>query len=53
VLSPDATSNQIARLLAQAAPSYLTKPVDVTKLLSTLDELLNVRVVDRRGGLTS
>jgi signal transduction histidine kinase/ActR/RegA family two-component response regulator len=38
VLSADATSNQSRRLLAAGAAAYLTKPLDVTRLLALLDE---------------
>jgi PAS domain S-box-containing protein len=38
VLSADATSNQSRRLLAAGATAYLTKPLDVTRLLALLDE---------------
>jgi signal transduction histidine kinase/ActR/RegA family two-component response regulator len=38
VLSADATSNQSRRLLAAGATAYLTKPLDVSKLLALLDE---------------
>jgi signal transduction histidine kinase len=38
VLSADATANQSRRLLAAGAAAYLTKPLDVTRLLALLDE---------------
>ncbi len=40
VISADATSHQIDRLRAAGAREYLTKPLDVKKLLALLDELL-------------
>ncbi len=40
VVSADATPNQIARLLAAGARSYLTKPLDVSQFLRTLDTFL-------------
>lgn len=40
VLSADATSGQIARLLAAGAKDYLTKPLEVPKFLQTLDRVL-------------
>jgi len=40
VISADATSRQIDRLRAAGAREYLTKPLDVKKLLALLDELL-------------
>jgi CheY-like chemotaxis protein len=39
ILSADATPGQIARLLAQGAHAYLTKPLDVAHLLACLDNL--------------
>lgn len=44
VISADATQGQIERLLAAGARGYLTKPLDVRKLLSLLDETLSDRV---------
>jgi CheY-like chemotaxis protein len=41
ILSADATPGQTARLVAQGARAYLTKPVDVAQLLGLLDELLD------------
>ncbi|HUG35314.1 MAG TPA: ATP-binding protein, partial [Candidatus Limnocylindrales bacterium] len=38
VLSADATPGQVDRLLAAGARAYLTKPLDVRKLLMLLDE---------------
>ncbi len=40
VLSADATPGQIRRLLAAGCRAYLTKPLDVKKLLSVLDDIL-------------
>lgn len=40
VISADATTGQIERLIAAGARDYLTKPLDVRKLLSLLDEAL-------------
>ncbi len=40
VISADATARQIEKLTAQGAHAYLTKPIDVAKLLATLRELL-------------
>ncbi|MDZ7704191.1 MAG: PAS domain S-box protein [Trueperaceae bacterium] len=40
VISADATPRQIDRLTAQGAYAYLTKPIDVARLLQTLRELL-------------
>lgn len=38
VLSADATPSQVSRLLAGGASAYLTKPVDVVKLIQVLGE---------------
>lgn len=40
VISADATSGRVDRLLAAGARAYLTKPLDVKKLLALLDEAL-------------
>jgi CheY-like chemotaxis protein len=40
VISADATPKQIERLLGAGARAYLTKPVDVRRLLALLDETL-------------
>jgi CheY-like chemotaxis protein len=40
VISADATPGQIDRLLTDGALAYLTKPLDVKKLLSLLDQTL-------------
>jgi signal transduction histidine kinase/CheY-like chemotaxis protein len=40
VISADATPGQIQRLLAAGARAYLTKPLEVKKFLSVLDEVL-------------
>jgi CheY-like chemotaxis protein len=39
ILSADATPGQVARLLAQGAHAYLTKPLDVVEFLACLDNL--------------
>ncbi len=44
ILSADATSAQIERLLAAGAREYLTKPLDLQKFLAVVDELLSRRV---------
>jgi len=38
VLSADAISSHSERLLAAGAAAYLTKPLDVARLLALLDE---------------
>jgi PAS domain S-box-containing protein len=40
VLSADATPGQIRRVLASGASAYLTKPLDLQKVLDTLDHML-------------
>ena len=42
ITSADATTNQIQRLIAAGARTYLTKPLDVARFLHTLDEFLPV-----------
>jgi CheY-like chemotaxis protein len=41
MLSADATTRQIDRLLAAGANAYLTKPIQLRQLLATLDHLLD------------
>jgi signal transduction histidine kinase/ActR/RegA family two-component response regulator len=43
VLSADATERQIDRLLADGANAYITKPIDVSDFLRTVDEYLPIR----------
>ncbi len=40
VLSADATPSQIARLRAEGATDYLTKPLNLKKLYQTLEQVL-------------
>jgi CheY-like chemotaxis protein len=40
VLSADATLSQTRRLIATGAKAYLTKPLDVSKMLALIDERL-------------
>jgi CheY-like chemotaxis protein len=42
VISADATPGQIERLMADGVVDYLTKPLDVRKLLALLDRVLPV-----------
>lgn len=42
VLSADATTRQSQRLLAAGAVAYLTKPLELTRLLKLLDDILPV-----------
>jgi len=46
VLSADATSAQIERLLGAGASAYLTKPLDVNEFLHTLDTMLPNKQAD-------
>lgn len=41
VISADATPRQIERLMAAGAQDYLTKPLDVNRLLAVLDQTLD------------
>jgi DNA-binding response OmpR family regulator len=43
ILSADATSDQIRRLFAAGASDYLTKPLDVRRVLETVDLILTQR----------
>ena len=48
VLSADATTKQSQRLLASGAVAYLTKPLDLTRLLRLLDDTLpTAGIMDR------
>ena len=40
VISADATGTQIENLLSAGARNYLTKPIDVSRFLHTVDEIL-------------
>ena len=42
VLSADATPGQVRRMTASGASAYLTKPLDLPKVLDTLDHVLAV-----------
>ncbi len=43
VISADATAVQVARLLSLGAREYLTKPLDVKRFITVLDETLGRR----------
>lgn len=47
VVSADATQSQIAKLIATGALKYLTKPVNVRELLSTVDEVFSLKAIER------
>ena len=40
ILSADATTSQSRRLIATGAKAYLTKPLDVSRMLAVIDERL-------------
>ena len=40
ILSADATVGQSRRLIATGAKAYLTKPLDVSRMLALIDERL-------------
>ena len=48
VVSADASPHQVERLLAAGADQYVTKPVDVLKILDLLDENERSRMARRR-----
>jgi DNA-binding NarL/FixJ family response regulator len=41
VLSADATPAQVRRLQAAGALAYLTKPLDISRILGLVDDTLN------------
>ena len=47
VLSADATPGQVRRVMASGASAYLTKPLDLQKVLETLDYTLSMAGADR------
>jgi PAS domain S-box-containing protein len=49
VVSADATASQVVRMTSAGAAGYLTKPLDVRRVLALLDELLNRRVPANEG----
>ena len=53
VISADAMQTQIDRLLGGGACAYLTKPIDVTKFLTILDDVLKNSSVSSVGGQTA
>jgi signal transduction histidine kinase/ActR/RegA family two-component response regulator len=46
VMSADATPGQIERLMAAGAQNYLTKPLDVPRMLATVEEIMSAGVPD-------
>jgi CheY-like chemotaxis protein len=40
IISADAMQHQLDKLLKAGAARYLTKPLDITELLNTIDEML-------------
>jgi PAS domain S-box-containing protein len=49
VVSADATASQVVRMTSAGAAGYLTKPLDVRRVLALLDELLDRRVPANEG----
>jgi len=49
ILSADATPGQIERMLAAGARAFLTKPIDVRRLLAVPDEHMRTGPRDRVG----
>src|SRR5207245_10473616 len=49
MISAEATAGRVDRLLAAGAHAYLTKPLDVKKLLVLLDEILEAREPEPAG----
>ena len=45
ILSADATSDQIHRMFAAGAADYLTKPLDVRRVLETVDSMLRPAMI--------
>jgi CheY-like chemotaxis protein len=43
IVSADATSRQVQRLLSAGAAAYITKPIDVREVLRQLDETMVAR----------
>jgi signal transduction histidine kinase/ActR/RegA family two-component response regulator len=52
VISADATPGQIKRLLSAGANAYLTKPLDVKRLFTLLDEILAKRQLGDLGNVS-
>ncbi|MGQ0549628.1 MAG: ATP-binding protein [Armatimonadota bacterium] len=50
VVSADATPGQIERVLAAGARAYLTKPLEVKKLLELLNEILREQLLSHTAG---
>jgi len=40
IISADAMQHQLDKLLKEGAVKYLTKPLDITELLNTIEEIL-------------
>ena len=49
VVSADATAGQVVRMRAAGAAGYLTKPLDVRRVLALLDSVLEGRVPATEG----
>jgi len=49
IVSADATAGQVARMRAAGAAGYLTKPLDVRRVLALLDSVLEGAVAATDG----
>ncbi|HEY1769823.1 MAG TPA: ATP-binding protein [Chthoniobacterales bacterium] len=49
IISADATSGHVERLLAAGAQSYLTKPLEIPELLGVIEDLLQIAPSPSRG----
>jgi DNA-binding NarL/FixJ family response regulator len=41
IVTADATAGQVGRLLEEGAAAYVSKPIDVTNFLRTVDDALD------------
>jgi CheY-like chemotaxis protein len=48
IVSADATSEQIKSMLSEGAVEYLTKPLDIERLLTVVDEALQMGASNER-----
>ena len=49
VVSADATQDRVRHLLASGAAAYLTKPIDVVRLMGVIEETMRERRLDHAG----
>ena len=52
IISADATQGQIERMLAAGAQDYISKPLDVSEILTHLDQTLRNGELDGKGNLS-